>query len=450
MLNDFIKFIQEENLINHTDHTLLAVSGGLDSVVMTELFHRAGFSFGIAHANFGLRGAESGRDELFVRNLAEKYKVKVFVKHFETAKFARSHKLSVQVAARQLRYEWFDELQIKYGYDQVATAHHLDDQVETFLINLTRGTGIAGLHGILPRQGKIIRPMMFTDRQQIEAYARENRLEYVEDSSNSSVKYTRNRIRHKVIPQLEKINPGFRQELTQTIGFIRDAEKIYNQTIEQKRREIFHENGDKIYIQSAQFYCLEPLTSWAYELLSPYGFNLSNIRDITGLADAIPGKEVRSTTFRLVKDREYLIIAPLEETGKEATFMVSMYDLKQKSIRSPLNLEFEILYEIPAEYADPGSTAYIDLDKLDFPLTIRKWQKGDFFYPLGMPQRKKLSDFFTDQKFSRIEKEKKCLLCSGKKIVWIIGHRIDDRFKITAASERILKIKLYPDTLLSD
>ncbi|MCK9399534.1 MAG: tRNA lysidine(34) synthetase TilS [Bacteroidales bacterium] len=450
MIDNFKQFILKEELFHPSDYTLLAVSGGMDSVVMASLFHQAGYHFGIAHANFGLRGAESGRDELFVRSLAEKYKVKVFVKHFETAKFARSHKLSVQVAARQLRYEWFDELQIKYGYDQVATAHHLDDQVETFLINLTRGTGIAGLHGILPRQGKIIRPMMFTDRQQIEAYARENRLEYVEDSSNRSVKYTRNRIRHKVIPQLERINPALRQELTQTISFIRDAEKIYNQTIERKRREIFHERGDQIYIQSDQFFCLEPLTSWAYELLSPYGFNLSNIRDIACLADAIPGKEVRSTTFRLLKDREYLIIAPLEETGKEATFMVSMYDLKQKSIRSPLNLEFEILHEIPAEYSDPGSTAYIDLDKLDFPVTIRKWQKGDFFYPLGMSQRKKLSDFFTDQKFSRIEKEKKWLLCSGKKIVWIIGHRIDDRFKITSSSKKILKITLNPDSLLPD
>jgi len=447
MLNDFIKFIQEENLINHTDHTLLAVSGGLDSVVMARLFNQSGYQFGITHANFQLRGNESERDEDFVRALAAKYQVPIHVKRFETKSFARKKGVSVQMAARTLRYDWFEELIKDENYTCVATAHHLDDQVETFLINLARGTGIAGLHGIMPRQGHVIRPMLFAFRAQLETFALANELEFVEDSSNRSDKYVRNRIRLKIIPQLEKINPGFRQELTQTIGFIRDAEKIYNQTIEQKRREIFHENGDKIYIQSAQFYCLEPLTSWAYELLSPFGFNLSNIRDITGLADAIPGKEVRSATFRLVKDREYLIIAPLEETGNETTFKVSMDDLKQKSIRSPLNLSFEIIEEVPSAFNDPGTTAYLGLDRLDFPLIIRKWQRGDFFFPFGMSQRKKLSDYFTDEKFSRIEKEKCWLLCSGKKIVWIIGHRIDERFKITASSKRILKITLYPDLL---
>ncbi len=421
------------------------MSGGLDSVVMAELFHRAGFQFAIAHANFGLRGDESNRDELFVRDLAEKYRVQVFVRHFETARFARAGKVSIQVAARQLRYEWFEELMIKHSFDHIATAHHLDDQVETFLINLTRGTGIAGLHGILPRKGRIIRPMMFTGRKQIEDYARENLLEFVEDSSNRSIKYTRNRIRHKVIPQLVKINPAFRQELTQTISFIRDAEAIYRQAIELKRKEIFIEKGDEIYIPAEQFFSLKPLTGWAYELLSPFDFNLSNIRDIAGMADAIPGKEVRSATFRLIKDREFLIIAPLEEKSGKTAFKVSMADLVQKSIRYSLHLRFEILDIIPSAFDDPGTTAFLDLDALDFPMTIRKWKRGDFFYPLGMSQHKKLSDFFTDLKFSRIEKEQCWLLCSGEKIVWIIGHRIDDRFKITSATRKILKIILSHD-----
>jgi tRNA(Ile)-lysidine synthase len=287
--------------------------------------------------------------------------------------------------------------------------------------------------------------MMFTARKDIEAYAKSNNLDFMEDSSNLSMKYTRNRIRLKVIPQLELINPAFRQELTRTIGHIRDAEVIYRQTVEQKRKEILHRKGDEFIISADQFFSLKPLTSWAFELLSPFGFNQANIKDITGLADAIPGKEVHSATHRVIKDRDRLIVAPREKTGLETTFLVTKDDLVLKTMKYPVNLGFEILHEIPALFADPATTAYIDFDRLDFPLLIRKWHRGDFFYPMGMSQRKKLSDFFTDQKFSLIEKEKQWLICSGKNIVWIIGHRIDDRYKITTATKRVLKIILYPD-----
>lgn len=450
MIADFNNFIIREELFRPSDIVLLAVSGGLDSAVMAYLFHLAGYQFGIAHANFQLRGKESERDEDFVRTLAEKYQVAIHVKRFETKTFARKNGISVQMAARTLRYEWFEELIKDENYSYVATAHHLDDQLETFLINLTRGTGIAGLHGILPRNGKIIRPLMFSGRKEIEAYATANDLDFVQDSSNISMKYTRNRIRLKIIPQLELINPAFRQELKQTIGHIRDAEIIYRQTVEQKRKEILHRKGDEFIISADQFFNLKPLTSWAFELLSLFGFNQANIKDITGLAEAIPGKEVLSATHRVIKDRDQLIIAPREKTGLETTFLVTTDDLALKAIKSPVNLGFETLHEIPAEFADPATTAYIDFDKLDFPLLIRKWHRGDFFCPMGMSKRKKLSDFFTDQKFSLIEKEKQWLICSGKNIVWIIGHRIDDRYKITTATKRVLKIILYPDTLLSD
>lgn len=445
MIADFNNFIIREELFRPSDIVLLAVSGGLDSAVMAYLFHLAGYQFGIAHANFQLRGKESERDEDFVRTLAEKYQVAIHVKRFETKTFARKNGISVQMAARTLRYEWFEELIKDENYSCFATAHHLDDQVETFLINLTRGTGIAGLHGILPRNGKIIRPLMFSGRKEIEAYATANDLDFVQDSSNISMKYTRNRIRLKIIPQLELINPAFRQELKQTIGHIRDAEIIYRQTVEQKRKEILHRKGDEFIISADQFFNLKPLTSWAFELLSPFGFNQANIKDITGLAEAIPGKEVLSATHRVIKDRDQLIIAPRKKTGLETTFLVTTDDLALKAIKSPVNLGFETLHEIPAEFADPATTAYIDFDKLDFPLLIRKWHRGDFFCPMGMSKRKKLSDFFTDQKFSLIEKEKQWLICSGKNIVWIIGHRIDDRYKITTATKRVLKIILYPD-----
>jgi tRNA(Ile)-lysidine synthase len=440
MIDDFKHFIRREDLFLASDRMLLAVSGGLDSIVMTSLFHRSGFNFAIAHANFQLRGEESNRDEDFVRRLAEKYQVKLFIKHFETAAFSRSEKVSVQVAARQLRYRWFDELLLKNDFKYVATAHHLDDQVETFLINLTRQTGIAGLHGILPRQGSVVRPMLFAYRAQIENYARDNKLEFVEDSSNKSDKYLRNRIRHKVIPPLERLSPGFSRELNQTIGFIRDAEIIYRQAIELKRNEIFEASGDQIYINADQFFSLKPLASWSYELFSPYGFNMSNADDIAGLADSIPGKEVRSATHRLIRDRDHLILAPMVEIGSETAFLISKDDLLRKDLALPMPMNFEIAKVIPTSLAAPATTAFIDPDKLTFPLLIRKWKRGDSFFPLGMSHAKKLSDFFTDLKLSKIEKEKTWLLCSNNDIVWVIGYRIDNRYKITKASGRILKI----------
>lgn len=441
MPGEFIKFLEDNKLAEKTSCVLLAVSGGIDSVVMADLFHRAGYHFSIAHANFQLRGEESGRDEQFVRELAEKYRVEFFTRDFDTIKYSRKNKVSIQVAARELRYTWFEELLLKHGYDRLATANHLDDQVETFLINLTRGTGIAGLHGIPVRQGKIIRPMLFTSRKEIEAYAIENAIEFVEDSSNSSDKYTRNRIRHKVIPELEKINPAFRQALTETIKHIRDAETVYRNAIEEKRYSIFEVKGDIVSVPVSGFYSLRPLETWAYELLSPYGFNLSNVNDIISLEGAIPGKEVLSATHRLVRDREHLLIIPVQHPEGEKKYSISASDLHHELL-SPIHLTFEILEETPEKYDDPAISAYLDLEKLEFPLVLRKWGRGDFFFPLGMAKPKKISDFFIDMKYSKFDKENQWLLCSGNDIVWIAGKRIDDRFKINKASNRILKITL--------
>jgi tRNA(Ile)-lysidine synthase len=434
-------FMREESLFPPGRNTLLAVSGGIDSVVMTDLFHKSEFPFGIAHANFHLRGEESDRDEQFVRSLAERYGVKVFVKHFDTAGYARKIKVSIQVAARELRYAWFDELMLKHGYDCVATAHHLDDQVETFLINLARGTGIAGLHGIPVVQGKVIRPLLFTGRKEIEAYAIENKLGYVEDSSNSSDKYTRNRIRHKIIPLLEKLNPSFKMALTETVGRIKDMEAIYRNAIEERRYLIFEVKGDTIFLPVKEFFSLEPLETWAYELLLPYGFNLSNVKDIIGLKDAIPGKEVVSASHRLVRDRDSLIIVPLKTGPQKKEYFLTASGMLE-GIIEPINLSFEILNGVPEKYDGPETTAYISLEKLEFPLLIRKWAKGDFFFPLGMSNPKKLSDFFIDLKYSRIDKENQWLLCSGNEIVWVIGKRIDDRFKIGVGCHMVLKITL--------
>ncbi len=443
MLDEFTGFITDNLLFSKDSRILLALSGGVDSVVMTDLFHRAGYTFSLAHVNFQLRGDESDRDEQFVRKLAAHYQVEIHVSHVDTAGYARKHRISIQVAARDIRYQWFNELMVRHGYDYVATAHHLDDRIETFLINLARGTGIEGLHGIPARQGKIVRPLLFATRKQIEDHAKENRLDFVEDSSNRSLKYTRNRIRHKIIPELEKINPSFRKTLAETMHNISDAEMIYLQAIEDIRNSILDQRGNLITISLNKFFSMVPLKTLAFELLSPYGFNKSNIDDIVGLQEAITGKEVISPTHRLVKDRELFIIVPRHDLKLKKEYELNWNDL-QIGIEVPVRLSFVVMDKIPASLKSPADVALLDLDKLQFPLRLRKWKRGDRFIPFGMVKPKKLSDFFTDLKFSKIEKENQWLLCSGDDIVWVIGKRMDDRYKVEPGFTRILKIEYLP------
>jgi len=443
MLHEFIDHIRREKLFRKENKILLAVSGGLDSVVMTDLFHQTGYSFGMAHVNFALRGAESDRDERFVRDMTEKYQVPSYFVRFDTKHYARKNKLSVQMAARRLRYDWFSQLAAKAGYDGIATAHHLDDQIETFLINLTRGTGIAGLHGILPRHGLIIRPLLFAYRSQLEAYALDRNLGYVNDSSNASLKYARNRIRHKVIPELEKINPAFRQEFARTIQNIREVETIFRSVLEDNKKHLLIPHGTGYQIPLRMLKQMTPLRTWLFELLNPFDFSVSVITDILNALNEAPGKLFYSPAHRLVIDREYLLIDPVrnEERLPKDAGSYPVY-LSGQSIDFPVKLVLTIHDAKGFQIAALSHIACLDMDKLKFPLTIRKWRRGDSFYPLGMTGRKKLSDFFTDQKFSIPQKEKTWLLCSGNDIVWIIGYRIDDRYKITGETQQVLQIKL--------
>ncbi len=443
MLIEFIKYCQKEKLFKPVDKILLAVSGGVDSVVMCELFYLAGYKFGIAHCNFKLRGKESDEDEKFVRDLANKYKAKFYLKTFETNKYAVSNGISIQMAARELRYIWFEELLKSENYKYVAAAHHSDDQIETFFINILRGTGIAGLHGILPKQNNIIHPLLFSNRKRIEDFRKKNNLKFREDSSNKSEKYLRNKIRHSIIPLLKDINPEFEQIINKNIERFRETEKIYAGHIEREKNKIIEIQEDKIVFPIKKLKKSDSLSTYLYEFLYPYNFSFNVIEDIVAALDDISGKQFFSPTHRLIKDREELIITP----QKHQDHSVEQYIVNEESIDEPINLKIDKVFSV-RDFKIPQSNniACLDHEKLKFPLILKKWKEGDYFYPLGLNSRKKLSDFFIDRKFSLLDKENAWLLCSGNKIVWIVGFRIDNRFKITKRTKKIFQIEYFPAT----
>ena len=425
----FESFIKKETLFTKRDTVLLAVSGGCDSVVMCELFYKAGFSFAIAHCNFQLRGKESDTDELFVKKLAKKYKAPLFSVRFETKKHAKNSAASKQMAARELRYKWFEEIRNKNNFSTIATAHHQDDVAETFLINLLRGSGIAGFHGIAAKKGNVIRPLLFADRKQIEVYAKKNKLAFREDSSNKSDDYLRNKIRHNIIPLLKEINSNASKTIYETTLKIAAAEEIYRQQIESVSKKALQKRGEEVHLSIAVLKKLNPLETYMYELLAPFGFTFDVTNSICDSLQSHSGQIFLSPTHRLLKDRESLIIQPLKTEAAVIIYTISSKDTK---LNVPFALSIKKIkvassFKIPVK----SSVACMDADKLKFPLTLRKWQKGDSFYPLGMKQKKKLSDFFIDKKLSLFEKENVYVLLSEDKICWVVVERVDDRFKIT-------------------
>ena len=433
MLNKFIKYCQKEKLFKPDDKILLAVSGGIDSVVMAELFFLAGYDFGIAHCNFKLRGKDSDKDEKFVKELAEKFKVPFFIKRFDTFKYSDENKISIQMAARELRYYWFTELLEKEDYKYTATAHHRDDSIETFFINLIRGTGISGLHGILPKQGNVIRPILFAGRDKIEVFQKENKIKFREDKSNLSDKYLRNKIRHKLLPVIKEIEPDIEKVMQKNISRFAETENIYFKEIEKKKKKVVKEENEKIIISIDELQKLKPLKTYLFEFLLAYNFNFSDVENITNSLEGISGKQFYSPTHRLLKDRNNLIITPLSEDEIQEFFI----EKTDKEILSPLRLKIKIEKNI--ELSSDKNIACLDYSKLEFPLILRKWKKGDVFVPFGMTGKKKLSDFFIDQKLSIIQKEQIWLLCSGENIVWIVGYRIDNRFRVTKNTRQVCK-----------
>lgn len=442
MQEGFNSYNRDKELLGFGERVLLAVSGGVDSVVMAHLFAETDFDCAIAHCNFQLRGEDSDADEAFVRNLAAQLEMPVYVERFDVDREMKEKGISLQMAARDLRYEWFSTLAVGHSFDAIATAHNLNDSVETFFLNLARGTGIRGLTGIPLRNENIIRPLLFASRKEIEAYATSNSLAFREDSSNRETKYQRNKIRHDVIPIMEQINPAFVQTMAENMKRMVELRELVEVNVDDLRQEIFQRTRAEIRIDTGRLMKLEPLGTWMYELFSPFGFTKPQCKDIEGFLQSDSGKRFLSPTHQLYKDRDQLIMVESKTDSFERFYL----DTPEKHSSLPFSMDIEVmdrneLKKIPND----KNTACLDIDEILFPLTIRRWQHGDYFYPLGMDQIKKLSDFFVDEKVPVPMKERTWILATGKKIVWIMGHRIDNRFRIKESTQRVLVLRLQPD-----
>ena len=439
MIQRFINYIKENHLFNQTDTILIGVSGGVDSVVLLDLLDKSGYSVAIGHCNFRLRGTESDGDEKLVVDLAHKYDVPFYKTAFDTAEYAQENKISIEMAARELRYQWFETIRTNHHYDYIAVAHHRDDQLETFFLNLARGTGLSGLTGMRPINGKIVRPLLFASRQEIENYRHENFLDFREDSSNQSLYYQRNKIRHTLLPVMETLNPSFREGMIRTMSYLEDVSKICDKAVSQAWEQVSVRKRNEVMISIAELKLLDPLSTYLFEFLKPYGFNSVVVNDIIGSLDGISGKQFISQTHRIVHDRELLILAPLHHQNRKHFYL----EEGKEELISPVHLKIGITkrkdsFKIP----DSSLVACIDYDKVQFPLIIRKWQKGDYFKPLGMNGFKKISDFFIDSKLSLPQKENTWIMTNGEQVLWIIGQRLDERYKITPATLTILRVEL--------
>ncbi|WP_297332270.1 tRNA lysidine(34) synthetase TilS [Flavobacterium sp.] len=416
---------------------LLAVSGGVDSMVMATLFKALRYDIALAHCNFSLRGSESDGDENFVNTFAKKNNIPVHITRFDTGAFALDNKVSVQMAARQLRYSWFNELLEKHSYDYLLTAHHLDDQIETFLINFTRGTGLEGLTGIPQQNGRVVRPLLPFSRNDIEQYAQEEALQWREDSSNASDKYLRNKLRHDVVPVLKTLNKDFGKSFASTTEHLQQALSLVQDAAVIVYKEVVTEHENQKHIDIKQLIRLPNYKAYLYQWLNPLGFTAWH--DIYGIVGAQAGKYILGEGYRLLKDRDVMILEPFSESN------TTIYSINegQELITEPVKLRFKEIEEMPKDMLK--NSIYVNKQLIKFPLFVRKWQEGDYFYPFGMNGRKKkVSKFFKDEKMSLSDKENTWLLCSGNDVVWIIGQRADERFKVTEQTTQILNIQLLP------
>jgi len=412
---------------------LLAVSGGRDSVVLAHLFANCGLNFDIAHCNFHLRGEESNKEMDFVQKLPFLSSQKVFVKEFDTIAIQQKSGKSIEMVARELRYQWFEEMGKEYDY--IVTAHHANDNTETVIMNLLRGTGLRGMCGIPQKNGKIIRPLLRFTGSDIDRYAREQEVDFCVDLSNLEDDFLRNKIRHHIIPELEKINPQFIKTFSKNSTLFQQQTQFLDAQIQHYKNQFIKKTKDSVTIAIDELKNNENQSLILYEMVNPFGFNADDVDNIVKSLHATSGKRFLSETHILIKDRNHLIIEKNDKKNEENICINSIEELEThgfevEKIKNDANLE---ILKHP-------NLIYVDAEKLKFPLTIRSWKKGDFFYPFGMKTKKKLSDFFTDLKIDLLEKQKIRLLCSNEQIVWIIEYRADDRFKIDKKTEYYHKI----------
>lgn len=427
--------------LSSKDQFLVAVSGGVDSVVLAYLCVEAGLPIKLVHCNFKLRGEESDRDELLVRQLGEKWGVEVLVKSFDTSHYAAQQKLSIQEAARNLRYEWFEELtNAQSSLQWILTAHHSDDNIETLLMNFFRGTGMAGLTGIPPRNGKVLRPLLDLSRQQIQQIALDNNLPYVQDSSNEKEEYTRNYFRLTILPALQKVYPSVTENLLNNIKRFIRIENLYGEAVKKIRSKILQVKGDEIHIPIGQLRRYKN-TSLLFELLTPYGFSAGQVEEALQFLEVQSGASLLSTTqeWRLIRHRNWLILAPARE--EQSSYQEILATTKSINFQEG-ELFFEHLVESSAHFPVAANHVWLDKKHIRFPLLLRKWKEGDYFYPLGMAKKKKMARFLIDQRKSVTEKEKIWVLESAGKICWVVGERIDDRFKVTSSTKEVLSLQL--------
>ncbi|GLB49794.1 tRNA lysidine(34) synthetase TilS [Neptunitalea lumnitzerae] len=412
---------------------LLAVSGGVDSMVMLHLFQELKADLAVAHCNFSLRGTESDGDEQLVVDTTKKYKVPIYCKRFETKKYAADKGLNTQLAARELRYAWFNELCVTHGFEHILVAHHANDKIETFLINLSRGTGIDGLAGIPVENDKVVRPMLPFSRETIEAYAKSQGIDWREDSSNASDAYLRNKIRHHITPLLEELHPNFLENFLKTQEYLMGSKAIVDRHIAELKSVLFIKENGVIKIPVVQLSALNPLATYLFELFKPYGF--TSWKDVEHLLSAQGGKVVYSKTHELSKHRDTLILRAIENVVSDTY----IFNTIPEEIDQPVKLSFKIVEEIQ-EIGD--SVIYVDGEKLNLPLIVRKRKIGDYFHPFGMFGKKKVSKFYKDEKYSIKAKEEQWILCTEQDIVWIIGKRADRRFSVSEQTKTILKIQV--------
>ncbi len=439
MLRKLVRFIEEEKLFYRDEKILVAVSGGVDSVVLLDLLCKIEMECGVLHCNFHLRNEESNSDFDFVKNLAEQHGLPFYSQDFDTKKYAAENKISIEMAARDLRYNWFEQIRENFQYKYIAVGHHADDVAETILINLARGTGIHGLSGIKSKLGKIVRPLLPFTRKQLLEYSEENSLHFREDSTNAETDFVRNKIRHQIMPVLEEINPSIRNTMTENVRRFRDVELIYNELIEKNRSELILAKGKDLLISISKLEEVTAPTSHLFEILSPFGFHHRDVKKIADAISRISGKLFYSATHQVLRDREFLILSEISEANKQE-YLISEED---SDLEFPLPIKLSFQDRTPSfRFPRDLKIACFDANKLKFPLKLRKWQEGDSFRPIGMKGNKKLSDFFIDQKFSIQEKENTWLLCSGSTIIWVVAYRMDDRVKITDETTKIYRLEL--------